>query len=132
MLLCGCAANSGNIKTDNNSTTNNTTNVADTTLEARGVGLELSGYDTNAITWGPGNIKDHARPVDPTNLQEKYGELNGKWLLEDGKNVCLTFDEGYENGYTAQILDTLKEKMFRLFSSAPTIMSRIIPSLFTE
>lgn len=110
LLLCGCAANSGNIKTDNNSTTNNTTNVADTTLEARGVGLELSGYDNNAITWGPGNIKDHARPVDPTNLQEKYGELNGKWLLEDGKNVCLTFDEGYENGYTAQILDTLKEK----------------------
>ncbi len=26
------------------------------------------------------------------------------------KNLYLTFDEGYENGFTAQILDTLKEK----------------------
>lgn len=29
---------------------------------------------------------------------------------KDEKTLYLTFDEGYENGYTAQILDTLKEK----------------------
>ena len=29
---------------------------------------------------------------------------------KDEKVVYLTFDEGYENGYTASILDTLKEK----------------------
>lgn len=29
---------------------------------------------------------------------------------KDEKVLYLTFDEGYENGYTAQILDTLKEK----------------------
>ncbi len=28
---------------------------------------------------------------------------------QKGKTVYLTFDEGYENGYTAQILDTLKQ-----------------------
>lgn len=28
----------------------------------------------------------------------------------DTKNIYLTFDEGYENGYTGQILDVLKEK----------------------
>ena len=28
----------------------------------------------------------------------------------DEKVIYLTFDEGYENGYTESILDTLKEK----------------------
>ncbi len=118
LILCGCsAAKSNNETTSNNNQedTSGATNVAETTLEATGVGLDLSGYDTNSITWGPGNITDHARPIDPTNLQQKYGKLGGKWLLEDGKNVCLTFDEGYENGYTAQILDTLKEKNVKAF-----------------
>lgn len=112
LLLCGCAMNKSNNETEPNSesTTNETTNTAETTLEATGLGLSLSDLDKNAIVWGPGNIKNHERPVDPTNLQNKYKDLNGKWLLEDDKNICLTFDEGYENGYTAQILDTLKEK----------------------
>ena len=112
LLFCGCAMNKSGKETEPNSesTTNETTNTAETTLEATGVGLALSNYDQNAIVWGPGNIQNHERPVDPTNLQNKYKDLNGKWLLEDDKNICLTFDEGYENGYTAQILDTLKEK----------------------
>lgn len=118
LLLCGCAANNSNIgaekttKATENST-EKTTNTAQTTLEVTGIALGLEEYDTAAITWGPGNIKDHARPTDPENLQKKYGELGGKWLMADDKNVCLTFDEGYENGYTAQILDTLKEKNVR-------------------
>lgn len=59
---------------------------------------------------GPGNIKDHARPADPEKLQNKYSEMSGHWLLPEQKTICLTFDEGYENGFTAQILDTLAEK----------------------
>ena len=112
LLFCGCSISKGNNDTDNNaeSTTNETTNTAETTLEATGLGVILSDYDTNAIVWGPGNIQNHERPVDPEKLQSQYSDLNGKWLLADDKNICLTFDEGYENGYTAQILDTLKEK----------------------
>ncbi len=112
LLLCGCSMSKGNNDTENNaeSTTNETTNTAETTLEATGLGVILSDYDTNAIVWGPGNIQNHERPVDPEKLQSQYSDLNGKWLLADDKNICLTFDEGYENGYTAQILDTLKEK----------------------
>ena len=38
---------------------------------------------------------------------EKYGCI---YLdTENEKSIYLTFDEGYENGYTAQILDTLKK-----------------------
>lgn len=112
LLFCGCSISKGNNDTDNNaeSTTNETTNTAETTLEATGLGVILSDYDTNAIVWGPGNIQNHERPVDPEKLQSQYSDLNGKWLLADDKNICLTFDEGYENGYTSQILDTLKEK----------------------
>ncbi|GAB6180689.1 delta-lactam-biosynthetic de-N-acetylase [Desulfotomaculum defluvii] len=55
------------------------------------------------------------------NKEHKLPEVNaqGKILLEmyrgiyhgdsSAKNLYLTFDEGYENGYTAKILDTLKE-----------------------
>lgn len=94
-------------------TAQNTTDVADTTLqasEANGSKLDVVDYSTEPVIWGPGNIKDHARPTDPEKLQNKYSEMSGQWLLPEQKTICLTFDEGYENGFTAQILDTLAEK----------------------
>lgn len=35
-------------------------------------------------------------------------ENNGKWIGDDTKNIYLTFDCGYENGYTKSILKTLE------------------------
>ncbi|MCI6244503.1 MAG: polysaccharide deacetylase family protein [Eubacterium sp.] len=107
--LGGCSAGSTANETTQN-TTSRPTNVAETTLEATGVRLGVEEYDSSPIVWGPGNITDHQRPTDPEKLQNQFSELNAQWLLEDKKEICLTFDEGYENGYTAQILDTLKEK----------------------
>lgn len=112
----------------------NSTNVAETTLEASGVRMDIKDYSSDSVTWGPGNIKDHKRPTDPENLQNKYGELNAQWLLPEGKNICLTFDEGYENGYTAQILDTLAEKNIKAIffctydyvKDNPTLVRRMI------
>ncbi len=44
-------------------------------------------------------------PLSQTNLLEKY---NGFYIdKKDKKSLYLTFDEGYENGFTAVILDTL-------------------------
>ncbi len=73
---------------------------------------DLSGYDTKQVTWGPGHQMDDAnRPVACIGLQEKYGRYGGCFLMPgDEKKVYLTFDEGYENGYTSKILDVLKEK----------------------
>lgn len=112
----------------------NSTNVAETTLEASGVRMDIKDYSSDSVTWGPGNIKDHKRPTDPENLQNKYGELNAQWLLPEGKSICLTFDEGYENGYTAQILDTLAEKNIKAIffctydyvKDNPTLVRRMI------
>ena len=49
-------------------------------------------------------------------LLEKTSEAIYKGKPNE-KIVYLTFDNGYENGYTESILDTLKKKMYRpLFS----------------
>lgn len=120
-MLCFCGCSVTMTKKDETTTNKSTiideknknnddSNVSNTAPDAKGMGLDLSKYSTESITWGPGNIKDHKRPIDPEKLQKKYGELGAKWLLEQEKTICLTFDEGYENGYTGQILDTLKEK----------------------
>jgi len=73
---------------------------------------ELSQYDNTQVTWGPGHQMDgENRPAACVGLQEKYGDKGALFLMPKGeKRVYLTFDEGYENGYTEKILDELKEK----------------------
>ena len=49
-------------------------------------------------------------------MQESYIQIyykNGGFYLGDTKkkDIYLTFDNGYENGYTGKILDVLKEKV---------------------
>ncbi len=45
-------------------------------------------------------------PAQTVELLKKYGAI---YKSEEPKTLYLTFDEGYENGYTAKILDVLKE-----------------------
>lgn len=106
-LLAGCTA----ANTNDNATTQSekeSTNVAETTLEITGLGSQY--YSTEKVVWGPGRAENHQRPTDPVNLQQSYGALGAQFIMSDDKFICLTFDEGYENGYTPRILDTLKEK----------------------
>ena len=106
-LLAGCTA----ANTNDNATTQTekeSTNTAETTLEVTGLGSQY--YSTEKVIWGPGRAENHQRPTDPVNLQQSYGALGAQFIMSDDKFICLTFDEGYENGYTPRILDTLKEK----------------------
>lgn len=61
------------------------------------------------IGWGIKRAKDHQTPdlgIENLKLLEQY---NGVGIGDTNLNkVYLTFDEGYEAGYTEQILDTLK------------------------
>ena len=113
-VLAGCTANnteemqSTANSTQSTQSTESTTNVADTTVEITGV--DTKNYSNEKIVWGPGRAENHQRPADPVSLQEQYGELGATFIMSDEKYICLTFDEGYENGYTPAILDTLKEK----------------------
>lgn len=106
-LLCGCVATENNTE---NSTADSTTNVAQTTLQADAVSNVATSYSTDKVIWGPGRGENHQQPADPISLQKQYSPLGAKFLLDDEKSICLTFDEGYENGFTPSILDTLKEK----------------------
>lgn len=68
--------------------------------------------------------------------QQPYYSQFGAITVEDASvpAVYLTFDEGYENGYTAKILDVLKEKNVRAtffitlayLNSSPELVQRMI------
>lgn len=55
-------------------------------------------------------MDDRNRPLCSIDFQQKYGQYDAYFIGAEEKTLYLTFDEGYENGYTAAILDTLKEK----------------------
>lgn len=73
--------------------------------------FRLNTTTASAIGYGQGRICDAAnRPVDAVRFQNEYAALDAYALNNDENRIVLTFDQGYENGYSAKILDTLKEK----------------------
>lgn len=88
------------------------------------------------ICYGQGyEVDDKNRPIGATDAQERYGGLDAIFIGEENdKTIYLTFDEGYENGYTDDILDTLKGKNVKAtfyvtmdyVKSNPELISRMI------
>ncbi len=71
----------------------------------------LANLSNEIKSWGPGvNMDDKNRPTGSTMYQKKYGQYDADYIREESQKIYLTLDEGYENGYTAVILDALKEK----------------------
>ncbi len=67
--------------------------------------------DNTRRGYGQGNAKDSAnRPTGAVAAQERYEKYRAVFIAPPSNNVYLTFDLGYENGYTSKILDTLAEK----------------------
>ena len=112
-LLTGCAAkntNKNNTNSNNSTTALETTIPTSTTAPTAEAVAGLDSLSTKKVVWGFGKIENHAQPSEPLGLQETFKNYKAKWLLDDEKKIALTFDEGYENGFTPAILDTLKEK----------------------
>jgi peptidoglycan-N-acetylmuramic acid deacetylase len=66
---------------------------------------------TKKIGWGLGSeVDERNRPLDAISANERYGDFGAMFIGEREPVIHLTFDEGYENGYTASILDTLKAR----------------------
>ena len=62
------------------------------------------------IGWGIKRVKDHKQPDLGSKNKELIDKYNGIAMgNSEDKYVYLTFDNGYEAGYTAKILDVLKE-----------------------
>lgn len=79
---------------------------------------DVSELENEKKGWGQGHpVDENNRPLTCDQYQPKYGEYGGLFIMPlseegdtEGKKMYLTFDEGYENGYTTVILDALKEK----------------------
>ncbi len=70
---------------------------------------DYSMLSNKMLAWGMKKNKGAAPDVDAESevLLKNY---NGIYKTEEKKTLYLTFDLGYEAGYTAQILDTLQKK----------------------
>jgi len=72
---------------------------------------DYSSINQKKIAWGLGPGKNEkGQPIDALNANDLYGKYNASFIGKAENKVYLTFDAGYENGYTANLLDTLKEK----------------------
>lgn len=64
-----------------------------------------------ALGYGQGTQRDSENcPTGAVEFEAQFGQYGAYAMTPDKSRIILTFDQGYENGYTAQILDTLKEK----------------------
>lgn len=72
---------------------------------------ELSGLSAESHGYGQGvECDENNCPTGAKMFNDEFEAYNSYALFNGAKGICLTFDQGYENGYTEIILDTLKEK----------------------
>ncbi len=71
--------------------------------------IDPARLDNTAIPWGMGPDRDELnRPITALQYQQSYQDFNVDFIVPtEEKVIYLTFDEGYENGFTESILDTL-------------------------
>lgn len=73
--------------------------------------VAVSALSSTPHGYGQGTETDADNcPTGAKDFNNMYGKFDAYALSNSKKQVILTFDQGYENGYTAKILDTLKEK----------------------
>lgn len=72
---------------------------------------DITSLSNAELDWGQGtNVDDENRPLSALSYQETYSKYNANFIGDKDHTIYLTFDEGYECGFTPSILDTLKEK----------------------
>lgn len=71
---------------------------------------EIEGLSNKKIGWGIKRENNHMQPDVGSKNKEILDKYNGYCLGSNiSKKVYLTFDEGYEAGYTEKILEVLKQ-----------------------
>lgn len=85
-------------------------NISSLTLpETTAIPVQNNNLDNKLLAWGFKREKNQA-PSMPQNIISMLQRYDGYYLGNTKEKILyLTFDEGYENGYTAQILDILKK-----------------------
>ncbi len=109
LLMTGCAER----ETDRPDVPRETT-TAQTVRQAQAEKAGVSKLSTTKIGYGSGVLTDEKnRTTGALDFNSRYSQLGASAINTDDTKITLTFDQGYENGYTAKILDTLKEKKVR-------------------
>ncbi|MEG1862705.1 MAG: polysaccharide deacetylase family protein [Oscillospiraceae bacterium] len=96
----------------------------------------LTGLSKKAVSWGPGReVDEENKPTACVSLNEKYSKYGAIFLMNEDK-IYLSFDLGYEAGYTDEILDTLKENgvkaMFFLTESYAETQEKLVRRIIDE
>ena len=86
-------------------------NSASQNTGQRDTSIDIASQSNAIQNWGQGvQFNDQNQPLSCIEFQEKYKDMSVHFIGPEEKTIWLTFDEGYENGYTENILNTLKEK----------------------
>ena len=80
-------------------------------LQSVSLQVMTASLSNKKCAWGFVRQKNEVRPQFSANYTKVLDDYEGIYAgNSEQKVIYLTFDEGYENGYTGAILDTLKEK----------------------
>jgi len=72
---------------------------------------EIGVHSAEKKGWGHGGpVDEFGRSEGAVSYQKKYGHLSAVFIGPNENRVFLTFDEGYEQGFTPSILDTLANR----------------------
>ena len=120
-----------NVKTENkdNKTTDNSKAQEATTIKdvPKSDGqVDISKLSSKKNGWGNQERKDGKTPEQPKAITDLLNKYYGYYVGDTSKKyIYLTFDEGYEYGYTPKILDTLKANDVKasFFVTKPYIVS---------
>ena len=67
-------------------------------------------YNNKLLRWGISRRPENQTPAADPGAPQLLSKYGGAWLGNTSEKIIyLTFDEGYENGFTPQILDVLRD-----------------------
>lgn len=85
-------------------------NVSENNIDERTITTSASNLSNKKIGWGIKRVDNHEQPDLGSRNKELIDKYKGIAMgNKEKKYVYLTFDEGYEAGYTPKILQVLKE-----------------------
>lgn len=107
-LMTSCASIG---EEENTGTTSVSADIQPMAEEVRSAMAERTDLSRESHGYGQGiQVDDKNRTIGALDFNHTYHKYNAEAIDERSSKITLTFDQGYENGYTAKILDTLKEK----------------------
>lgn len=113
LLFAGCAHNSRGVgRSSASSIASSASGSVSSASPTPGLTQEeILALDNTEVSYGQSvQVNEQNVPIGAVDFNARLGQYGGWAFVPDSNTIYLTFDEGYEGGLTAQLLDTLKEK----------------------